>query len=48
MSAHGILVLHFAPRRIRADARAVVAELRAAIEAGQRRPALAIRAVPAV
>jgi len=47
MSAHGILVMHYAPRRIRSDARAVVAELRAAIESGQRRPRLAIRAVPA-
>lgn len=47
MSAHGILVLHYAPRRIRQDGRRVAAELRAAIEAGLRRPALAIRAVPA-
>jgi hypothetical protein len=47
MSAHGILVLHFAPRRIRSDAAAVAAELRAAIEVGRRRPPLPIRAVPA-
>ncbi len=47
MSAHGILVLHYAPRRIRSELRAVMAELRAAIEAGQRRPALAVRTVPA-
>jgi hypothetical protein len=47
MSAHGILVLHYAPRRIRSEAQAVVAELRAAIENGQRRPTLAIRAVRA-
>jgi very-short-patch-repair endonuclease len=46
MSAHGILVLHYAPRRIRADGPAVIAEIRAAIEAGRRRPPLAIRAVP--
>jgi len=46
MTAHGILVLHYAPRRIRSDAAGVMAELRSAIEAGQRRPPLAIRAVP--
>jgi hypothetical protein len=47
MSAHGILVLHYAPRRIRSDGAAVVAELRAAIAAGRQRPPLAIKAVPA-
>jgi hypothetical protein len=46
MSAHGILVLHYAPRRIKSDAAGVVAELRWAIEAGQRRPPLVIRAAP--
>jgi very-short-patch-repair endonuclease len=46
MSAHGILVLHYAPRRIRADGATVIAEIRAAIEAGRRRPPLAVRAVP--
>jgi hypothetical protein len=47
MSAHGILVLPYAPRRIRADGAAVVAEIRAALEEGKRRPRLAIRTVPA-
>ena len=47
MSTHGILVLHYAPRRIRTDGARVVGELRAAIEAGRQRPALTIRAVPA-
>ena len=47
MSAHGILVLHYAPRRIRTDGAAVVAEIRAALEAGRKRPALPIRAMPA-
>ena len=47
MSAHGILVLHYAPRRIRSDGAAIVAELRAAIEAGRQRPPLAIKAVQA-
>jgi hypothetical protein len=46
MSAHGILVLHYTPRRIRSDGAAVVGELCAAIEAGRRRPALPIRAIP--
>jgi hypothetical protein len=45
MSAHGILVLHYTPRRVRANGADVVAELRAAIEAGRRRPPLPIRAV---
>lgn len=47
MSAHGILVLHYAPRRLRADGARVLAELRSAIEKGRQRPALAIRTVPA-
>lgn len=46
MSALGILVMHYAPRRIRSDARTVLSELRAAIETGQRRPRLEIRTVP--
>jgi hypothetical protein len=46
MSAQGIIVLHFAPSRIRTDGARVIAELRSAIEAGLRRPALAIRTVP--
>lgn len=46
MSAHGILVMHYAPRRIRSDGQRVVAELRAAIENGKRRPKLNIRTVP--
>jgi hypothetical protein len=47
MSAHGILVLHFAPRRIRADGAAVVARIRGTLEKGRNRPPLPIRAVPA-
>jgi hypothetical protein len=46
MSAQGIIVLHFTPSRIRSDASRVIAELRSAIEAGSRRPALAIRTIP--
>jgi very-short-patch-repair endonuclease len=45
MSAHGILVMHYAPRRIRTNGAVVLAEIRAAIEAGRRRSPLAIRAV---
>ena len=47
MSAHGILVLHYAPRRIRSDPAGVVAEVRKALEAGRHRPPLPIRTVPA-
>jgi hypothetical protein len=46
MSAHGILVLHYAPRRIRSDSTAVASELRATLAAGRQRPPLTIRAVP--
>ncbi len=46
MSAHGILVLHYAPRRIRSDSAGVVSELRAALAAGRQRPPLPIRAKP--
>jgi len=47
MSAHGIIVLHYAPRRIRSDPAGVVAEIRKAIGAGRQRAPLPIRAVPA-
>ncbi len=46
MSAHGILVLHYAPRRIRSDGAGVVSELTAALAAGRQRPPLPIRAKP--
>jgi hypothetical protein len=46
MSAHGIIVLHFTPRRIRTESAAVVADLRRAIDSGRRRPPLQIRTVP--
>jgi very-short-patch-repair endonuclease len=47
MSAHGILVLHYAPRRIRSDPAGVVAEIRKALQAGRQRGPLGIKAVPA-
>ena len=46
MSTHGILVLHYTPRRIRSDPAGVVQEIRKALEAGRRRSPLPIRAVP--
>jgi len=47
MTAHGILVLHFAPRMIRNEPARVAAEVRNAIMAGRARPALHLRALPA-
>lgn len=46
MSAQGIIVVHYTPRRIRTDQARVLAELRSTIEAGRRRPGLAVRVVP--
>jgi hypothetical protein len=46
MSAHGIIVLHFTPRRIRTEPAAVISELRRALDSGRRRPPLQIRTVP--
>ena len=47
MSAHGIIVLHYAPRRIRSDPAGLIAELTTALESGRRRGPLPIRAEPA-
>jgi hypothetical protein len=46
--AHGILLLHFPPKRIKTDPAGIIKELRSAIEEGQRRPRLPITALPAV
>jgi hypothetical protein len=46
MSAHGIIVLHFSPRRLSAEPRVVAGEIRSALEAGRRRGGLDIRALP--
>jgi very-short-patch-repair endonuclease len=46
MSAHGIIVLHFPPARLRTEPRAVAAEIRSALAAGRDRPALNIKALP--
>ena len=45
MTAHGIFVLHFTPRRIRTKPREVINSLDKAIQGGQQRPALPIRAI---
>jgi hypothetical protein len=44
--ARGVLVLHFTPGRIRAEPQAVAAEIRSALIAGRRRPALPLRSLP--
>jgi hypothetical protein len=47
MAAHGINVLHFLPSAVRRKSPSVLADLRAAVEIGNRRPPLAITAIPA-
>jgi hypothetical protein len=47
LAAHGILALHFAPRRLKADPSGVIRDLRSAIEKGLGRPRLPIKALPA-
>jgi hypothetical protein len=44
--ARGVLVLHFTPGRIRAEPRAVAAEIRSTLIAGRRRPPLPLRSLP--
>jgi hypothetical protein len=46
MEAAGIHVLHWLPSTIKAEPHRVVADLRAAIEAGNNRPPLPISAIP--
>jgi hypothetical protein len=45
--AHGIFPLHFPPKRIKTDPDGIIRDLRAAIEAGLRRPPLPITTLPA-
>lgn len=47
MSAHGIIVMHISPGRLKAEPRTVAAQIRSALEAGSRRGRLEIRARPA-
>jgi hypothetical protein len=46
LTAHGILPLHFAPKRIKTDAPGIVRQLQSAIEQGLARPPLPITALP--
>ena len=46
LAAHGILTLHFPPKRIKTDAPGIVSELQSAIDKGLARPRLPITAVP--
>jgi hypothetical protein len=45
--AHGILALHFPPKRLKTDGPGVISDLRSAIERGLGRPRLPIKALPA-
>jgi hypothetical protein len=45
--AHGILLLHFSPKRIKTDPAGVISEIRAALEKGRLRPPLPITTLPA-
>jgi hypothetical protein len=47
MSKHGIIVLHFTPRKIRAQPQSVIATITDALSAARDRPALPLRTVPA-
>jgi hypothetical protein len=47
MSAHGIIVMHISPGRLKAEPRTVADQIRSALAAGSRRGPLEIRAVPA-
>lgn len=42
MSGHGIIVLHFTPRRIRTESAAVITAIADALKAGSARPPLPI------
>jgi hypothetical protein len=46
LAAHGILTLHFPPKRIKTDAPGIVSELQSAIDKGLARPRLPVTAVP--
>jgi very-short-patch-repair endonuclease len=48
MSSLGIIVLHFTPRQIRSQPKLVAETIRSALEAAANRPALPIRALPAL
>jgi hypothetical protein len=48
MSSHGIIVLHFTPRQIRTQPKLVPDTIRSALASAANRPALPIRALPAL
>jgi hypothetical protein len=43
LTAHGILALHFAPKRVKTDPAGVLREIRQAIDKGLRRPPLSVK-----
>lgn len=47
MSAYGIIVLHYPPRRLRAEPRVVAAEIRSALEVSRGRQLPQLRSLPA-
>ena len=47
MSAAGIIMVHVTPHQIRTEPERIVADIRSALRAGQARPPLAIRTLPA-
>jgi hypothetical protein len=46
LTAHGILALHFSPRRIKDDPAGVLREIRQAIDSGLKRPPLPVKGLP--
>jgi hypothetical protein len=46
MSAHGIIVLHFTPRRMKTESAAVISDMRQAVDSGRNRSPLPILTVP--
>jgi hypothetical protein len=46
LTAHGILALHFSPRRIKDDPTGVLREIRQAIKSGLERPPLPVKGLP--
>jgi hypothetical protein len=46
LTAHGILALHFSPKRVRGDPAGVLRDIRQAIDKGRQRPPLPIRGLP--
>ena len=47
LTAHGILALHFSPRRVKDDPAGILGEIRQAIGKGLERPPLPVKGLPA-